>query len=136
MASYFADTTFWIAIVDRRDSLHARAIEWSQSRIDRIVTTEAVLLETVNAMSRPTWREKVVALVNHLAMRADVEIVPFSDALWSQGWTLFSQRPDKAWSLTDCISFEVMRQRGHIEALSADSHFTQAGLQALLIDSR
>jgi predicted nucleic acid-binding protein len=93
------------------------------------------VLETANALSRPVWRERAVSLVNHLAARADVEIVPFSSALWSKGWKLFGQRPDKSWSLTDCISFEVMLERGLTEALSADSHFAQAGFRALLIDS-
>jgi uncharacterized protein len=46
---------------------------------------------------------------------------------------LYGRRPDKAWSLTDCISFEVMTERGITEALTSDHHFMQAGFQALLL---
>lgn len=45
---------------------------------------------------------------------------------------LYASRPDKQWSLTDCISFEVMRREGITEALTGDHHFEQAGFVALL----
>lgn len=50
----------------------------------------------------------------------------------SQGIELYSQRPDKNWSLTDCISFQVMKSFGITEALTGDHHFEQAGFVALL----
>ena len=134
MATYFADTSFWVALVDRRDLYHSRAIERSLNIGGSIITTDAVLLETANTFSRPDWREKVIELVNHVRARDDVEVLPLSGAIWVRGWKLFSDRPDKSWSLTDCISFEVMRERGLTDALAADAHFHQAGFQALLLD--
>lgn len=62
-----------------------------------------------------------------------VEIVFVDPILWSKGWTLYEQRPDKAWSLTDCISFEVMREQKIHDALTSDRHFVQAGFRALLM---
>src|SRR3990172_6198385 len=134
MAVYFADTSFWVALVDRRDVYHSKAVEWSLNISGSIVTTEAVLLETANTFSRPDWREKVIALIDHIIARDDIEVLPLAGAIWDRGWKLFSDRLDKSWSLTDCISFEVMRERGLTEALSADSHFRQAGFHALLVD--
>jgi len=134
MAIYFADTSFWVALVDRRDVYHSKAVEWSLSIGGSIVTTDAVLLETANTLSRPDWREKVIALINHVKSRDDIEVLPFSGAIWDRGWKLFCDRLDKSWSLTDCISFEVMRERGLTEALAADSHFRQAGFHALLLE--
>lgn len=134
MAIYFADSSFWIALIDRRDAHHSKAVQCSTTIAGRIVTTEAVLLETVNTFSRPDWREKVIRLVDHIVARDDIEIVPFSNSLWERGWKLFRDRRDKAWSLTDCISFGLMEERGVDEALSADSHFKQAGFRALLLE--
>jgi len=50
----------------------------------------------------------------------------------ASGWTLYQQRPDKEWGLTDCISFVVMQEQGISEAFTSDHHFTQAGFTILL----
>ena len=134
MAIYFGDTSFWVALVDRRDMYHSKAVEWSLKISGSIVTTEAVLLETANTFARPDWREKVIALFNHIMARDDIEVAPFTEAAWDRSWKLFGDRLDKSWSLTDCISFELMRERGLTQALAADSHFRQAGFHALLLD--
>ncbi len=60
-------------------------------------------------------------------------IVPSSSDLFWRGIKLFDARPDKEWSLTDCISFEVMAELGLTDALTADHHFEQAGFRALLV---
>ena len=49
-----------------------------------------------------------------------------------QGPRIYEQRPDKTWSLTDCISFVVMNQEGIHQAMTADHHFEQAGFSILL----
>lgn len=67
-------------------------------------------------------------------LRADdkVKITALDMALYQEGITLYQQRPDKKWSLTDCISFIVMRREGITEALTGDHHFEQAGFTAVL----
>jgi predicted nucleic acid-binding protein len=54
--------------------------------------------------------------------------------LFDRGLELYEQRPDKKWSLTDCISFVVMKDEGLQEALTGDEHFQQAGFAASLRD--
>jgi len=49
-----------------------------------------------------------------------------------RGLALYSARRDKSWSLTECISFEVMAGFGLVEALTGDHHFEQAGYRASL----
>lgn len=53
--------------------------------------------------------------------------------LFDLGVELYRTRDDKEWSLTDCISFVVMRREGLTEALTGDRHFEQAGFTPLLI---
>ena len=67
-------------------------------------------------------------LVNHPRVR----IIPADPQLFRRGVDLFEQRPDKAWSLVDCLSFLVMRQEEISAALTGDKHFEQAGFIALL----
>jgi len=131
MSVYFADTSFWIALIDNRDQFHHKAIERSLSLSGSIVTTEAVIFETANIFSRPDWRSKAIALINHIRFRPDVEVVCKT---WLSAWDLFCSRSDKSWSLTDCVSFQVMKEREIIDALTSDAHFRQAGFHSLLLD--
>jgi predicted nucleic acid-binding protein len=62
-----------------------------------------------------------------------LEVVPLTEDLFAEGLALFLSRPDKEWSLTDCISFMVMEKRGIRQAFTADKHFAQAGFEALLL---
>jgi len=52
--------------------------------------------------------------------------------LYIPAFNLFKQRKDKEWGLVDCLSFIVMQNRGITDALTADTHFQQAGFRALL----
>jgi predicted nucleic acid-binding protein len=131
----FADTVFWLALVVKQDQYHNEAQEWSERLPGSIVTTRAVLLETFNALSRPTWRVTGIALLERLEGREDVEIVSLTDSLWNRGRELFCSRNDKAWSLTDCMSFVTMSDRCLMDALTADTHFQQAGYRALMLDT-
>ena len=130
----FADTVFWIALVIKQDQYHARAQSWSQQISGRITTTEAVLLETANALSRPAWRVAGIVLLKHVLARPDIDRVPLTHDLWQRGWEVYRQRQDKAWSLTDCVSFIVMQEQNLVEALTADEHFVQAGFRAVLLE--
>jgi hypothetical protein len=71
-------------------------------------------------------------LVQRLRADANSTIVEANRAIFDAGFDLYSQRPDKDWSLTDCISFVVMNRLRLTEALTADRHFEQAGFKVLL----
>lgn len=114
----FADTAYWIALLVKQDQYHQRSRAWTPLIHGRITTTILVLLETANALARPTWRASAVALIDHLKQRPDVSIISADAVLWERGWALYRTRPDKGWSLTDCISFVVMQEANLIDALT------------------
>ena len=97
-----------------------------------IVTTGFVLVEVLDATCSVLLRQRAVQFVNRLVKDPEVIIVPVSEELLHQGMSLYTDRSDKAWSLTDCISFSVMNRFGITDALTADHHFEQAGYRALL----
>jgi predicted nucleic acid-binding protein len=96
-----------------------------------LVTTEWVLTEVGDAFSQPGARQKFIQLLDLLRQQLDVEIVSSTSDLFRRGTEFFSARPDKEWSLTDCISFVVMNEHGITDALTSDHHFEQAGFQIL-----
>lgn len=128
----FVDTSHLIALLNPRDSLHSRSMRWSAVVSEPLVLTEYVVLETVNYFSRPQHRAQAQAFVRFVRSDASYEVVPITRQLFESGLALHAARNDKAWSLTDCISFEVMRERGIRDALTFDEHFDQAGFRALL----
>jgi predicted nucleic acid-binding protein len=73
-----------------------------------------------------------VALEARLRSDSRFTVIPATAQLFDDGLELYRHRPDKDWSLTDCIPFMVMQQRGIVEAFTGDHHFEQAGFVALL----
>ena len=130
----FGDTVHFIALLSTTDRWHARAIAINRQSPGALVTTEWVLTEVGDAFSHPTAREKFIRLLQLLREQADVEIVPSTSDLFRRGADFYSARPDKEWSLTDCISFVVMNERAINDALTNDHHFEQAGFRILLKD--
>jgi predicted nucleic acid-binding protein len=86
----------------------------------------------VNTLSNRLDRPKAHAAVAEVLSSGAWELIYATPQLFSEGLSLHGQRQDKDWSLTDCISFIVMRQRGLQQALAYDQHFEQAGFDALL----
>lgn len=128
----FADTFFYLAVVNPNDPAHAAAVALSRDFRGRVVTTEFVLLELADAMSAPPDRRAFARLFESLAADPELEIVPVSHELWERGRLVYTDRPDKYWSLTDCISFTVMKDYKITGAVTGDHHFEQAGFVALL----
>lgn len=126
MRRVFADAWFYIALLDRNDAGHqkARAICADES-ITGFVTTRWVLMEVGNMLAGSKARLMCAAFLDELGGMA--KIVPDSDSLFRRGLELYRNRPDKTWSLTDCVSFVVMNDEGLSEALTGDHHFSQAG---------
>lgn len=135
MPECFVDTVAWIALVNTRDSLHENAKEvFTNLRKQdyKFVTTEFVLLEFANTLSAPDFRVKASAFIEGLQQTDDVEIILANSDLFSLGFGLYKNRPDKEWSLVDCISFVVMEGKGITDAFTEDRHFEQASFTKLL----
>jgi hypothetical protein len=64
--------------------------------------------------------------------RAAIDILPQTHDGFLAGLGPYQARPDKGYSLTDCISMETMRREGVSEALTNDEHFKQEGFTCLL----
>ncbi len=128
----FADTTFYVALVNRRDALHSLALDWAVQNARQTVTTEFVLLEVANFFKQEGNRATFAKFVARLQDDDLTTVIPADTTYFRRGLQLFSQRGDKEWSLTDCISFIAMNDLGIAEALTADHHFQQAGFVLLL----
>ena len=135
MPEVFADTGYWIALLNERDGLHIKARELSEVySVATIVTTEMVLTEFLNHSSGGGRQRRHVAAkaVRDWMADANIEVVPQTSIQFQAALELYEMRLDHSWSVVDCASFVVMRTRQIQEALAFDRHFEQAGFTALL----
>lgn len=135
MLNAFLDTSFAIALSAVTDQNHIRAVQLAdqlEMNKTRLVTTQAILLEIGNALSRQRYRAAAIQLLESLGSDSNVDVVLLTNELYTDAFTLFKSRADKEWGLVDCISFVVMQNQGITDALTTDEHFNQAGFRALL----
>lgn len=131
----FLDTAFVQALLNRNDQYHTIAkSRLSQLRAaTEVWTTEAILVEIGNALSSG-HREAAVRFIHQCYATPNSRVVSVDSGLLSRALDLYSQRSDKEWGLTDCVSFIVMRDQQLLHAMTTDRHFVQAGFRALMCE--
>ena len=133
MKQIFADTGYWIGLVNPRDQIHQKVIKITQQLFSvRLLTTERVLVELLNSFSDSPFRRAVAGMVLKLRNDRNVRIVPQTSEQFESALRRYKQAADRSWSLTDCASFEVMEAEQIQAALTHDQHFAQAGFETLL----
>lgn len=130
MRELFVDTWFWVARFNKHDQHHQAALT-AQRRLGRarLITTDEVLVEVLTSLSGygAATRTAAARAVRQLLAGEVVEVLPQTRESFLAGLKLYEDRPDKEYSLTDCISMQAMRQRGLTEVLTQDHHFSQEG---------
>lgn len=130
----FADTFYFLALLDQRDEHHKRVLRFAASYREEFVTTRWVLAEVANALGGSPIRAATVRFLQRLEHDASFHIIGDNDSLYERGFALYASRLDKEWSLTDCVSFVVMKDEEIEDALTRDHHFNQAGFKPLFAD--
>jgi predicted nucleic acid-binding protein len=132
MSACFADTYFFIALLFENDEAHAQAQARVAELSGRPYTSVWVLTEVADALAVPGRRERFAPFLQFLRASPLVTIVPPDQTLFDRGVVFYDGRPDKSWSLTDCISFVIMQDHGLRDALTGDHRFEQAGFNLLM----
>jgi predicted nucleic acid-binding protein len=135
MRTVFIDTNHFVAVFNPADQWHVRALEVERgfSQI-QFVTSELVLIETLNYFSnyRANVKSAVAQSVRPLFSDPDIEVVLHTQDGFYAALALYESRLDKGYSLIDCISMNIMRERGIMDVLTHDHHFSQEGFSVLL----
>ena len=135
MKKVFVDTAAWLALLNIDDIWHQQA---KQIRLELVkqnyifITTEFVLLEVGDALCSQVLRNNTANFLHNIYQLKSTKIITLNQDLLQSGLSLYEQRLDKDWGLTDCISFVVMQREQIQEAFTSDKHFEQAGFIRLL----
>jgi len=135
VAEVFADTFYWIALLNPADNWHQDAKAFGQSTAEaRLVTTEAVLTEVLNYFSGAgeRMRRAAATLCDQTLRHANTVVLSQTRGVFTRAFDLYQARPDKGYSQTDCISMIEMRSRNLSDVLTHDRHFVQEGFNILL----
>jgi predicted nucleic acid-binding protein len=135
MRQVFVDTAALVALGNKQDHWHYQAVAVSRQLTlagCRFVTTDAVLLEVGNTFSRAPFKPVALRLIETARRSPRWQCLAVDGPLLDPGLALFRQRPDKDWSLTDCIGILVATYLRIEQAFTTDRHFVQAGLDILL----
>jgi len=133
---FFADAFYWIALFNRRDQFHDRVLEVSRSfRPGSVVTTDEVLSEVLTYFALDV-QLRITAGYDAKGLLVDpaIRVISQSRKSFEEGLRLYCARPDKGYSLTDCISMMTMRREGLTDVLTNDRHFEQEGFRAVFRD--
>ncbi len=130
----FLDANYLIALEVSDDQHYNEATEHWKTLIDTplaFVTTSYVFDEIVTFLNSRRQHAKAVRVGNNLRTAANIDVVQVDEPLFYEAWGYFEQHADKTYSLTDCVSFVLMKRLGIVEALTFDKHFVQAGFTKL-----
>lgn len=126
----FLDTSAIYALTDADDDAHAKCLRVYQ-RTPRFVCHTAVLLEVFSLISKRIHKRAAVVMLASLRASAKIEVVHVDPQLLAASWERAVRFADKEWDWIDCLSFELMEQRGLGRAHTLDHHFRQAGFQVI-----
>jgi predicted nucleic acid-binding protein len=130
MKQIFVDTWYLIALTHKGDVSHKKATTIA-SRLGSIclVTSEGVLTEYLNFFSArgKDIKRAAISTVNILRAYGKLEVIHQDHAYFEKSLTLYKNREDKNYSLTDCFSMVIMKEMGISEVLTNDDGFKQEG---------
>jgi len=132
----FLDTGYIIALEAADDQNHEAALRhWVlfSKNLPLVFTTTYVFDEVVTFFNNRGHHPKSVEIGNNLLKSPSIRFIHVDQSLFQEGWSYFKKHSDKSYSLTDCISFVLMKHLGIKTALTFDSHFIQAGFKTLPI---
>ncbi len=130
MTRFFVDAFYWIALLSPRDQWHARVRTFNAALVAyHLYTTDEVLTEFLAFYSAtdPLLRTRAVDFVWATLQHPHTTVIPHTRLGFLEALALYEARPDKSYSLTDCLSMQVMRREGLADVLTNDYHFTQEG---------
>jgi predicted nucleic acid-binding protein len=135
MSAVFIDTSYFIALVNTSDAQHQSARDWAKRITENKMIchiTLPIVFEIADGFSKIARREIGMDLLEKITNADNFIIHPFSEITFKKAFQLWLSRKDKGWGLTDCYSFELMKEQNLSQVLTADKHFEQYGYPILL----
>ncbi|MGA7215161.1 MAG: hypothetical protein WCE49_03445 [Terrimicrobiaceae bacterium] len=131
----FFDTSGFFTVMDERDDLHQKAVEWLRSSRGQVrpVTTEWVVGETCTLLVARKRPHLVAMFLDYLDHSTALLLINPDNTLLRAAKAMIRRQADQRYSFVDCLSFCLMKERKIAAALTTDAHFRKAGFTAVLV---
>jgi uncharacterized protein len=131
MRRLFVDTSAWYELVIPETPAHAEMTQLMRAGDIKFVTSTYVVDELISLVLKRRGHAIASSAAAHIRSAPEVRLEHPDAAEEARAWRLFLDRPDQSYSLTDCLSFVIMRRLGITEAIAIDDHFRQEGFAVL-----
>jgi hypothetical protein len=127
MKPAFVDTSGWYDLLFSGAPKHDDIVRLVRLPGATLVTSTYVLDELVALLLTRSDHTTAARVGAHIRSAAEVRVEHPDATEELQAWALFLDRPDKTYTLTDCLSFVMMRRLKIEAAIATDDHFRQEG---------
>jgi uncharacterized protein len=131
----FVDTSAWYAVEVEDDVNHEAACKFlsniASGKYGVSITTDYVLDEALTLLRSRRDLVSASTFIDKIRKSKSVRVFWIDENLFEKALDIFQKSDRKSWSFTDCTSFALMRELSVSEAFTFDSHFREAGLQAI-----
>jgi uncharacterized protein len=131
----FMDTAGFLALWDAADEHHGRALRLQTELVRmgrRFLTTDYVIDETVTLLLMRHSHSAAADFLETVTNSESLQLHWVTPDRFHSATAFFARHDDKAWSFTDCVSFELMHELNLRDSFTTDQHFRQAGFNPLL----
>ncbi len=122
----FVDTSAWLALNDKNDQYHTKAVAKSlevKRRKIELLTSEYIVDESITLIRYRVSHKAAVIFGDSLFNSNIVRVVDITDEDRFTAWEVFKKYEDKHLSFTDCTSFVLMKNLKLLTAFTFDEHF-------------
>lgn len=130
----FVDTSFWVALRNRRDANHEQARKLLRRHADAaLITSNQIRGETWTFLRRRAGHASAVDFLDAIERSPRLQLVPIEPDLESEALRWLRRHDEREYSFVDATSFALMRTRKIRGALAFDGDFEAAGFAELRI---
>jgi predicted nucleic acid-binding protein len=126
----FVDTSAFLAIENRLDAHHSRALSLRDSWLKKgqtLVTSDYVLDESYTIIRLRAGHPVAIQFGEAIRHSQILRIIYVTPEIIEEAWRLFKAYGDHDFSFTDCTSFSLMDRLSIPAAFTFNSHFKEYG---------
>lgn len=120
----FIDTGAWLAIFEKQDQHHRQSIAWWESNAESLLTSDAVIIETLNWLIKKEPNRSMIAEAAQDMLGGEhnrVEYLTEEDV--TMALRIFRKYSDQGFSFTDCTNLVLMKRLGLRTIFAFDEAF-------------